>query len=614
LAYDGDPPRAGLALTATVIETKQPAVKPNAPAQVKVERGQAKTVPVLEGVFDPWAEDRPAQLRSVTVSGDATAVAAGQSITVTAHSAQAGGQVTVGFVVQDGMGRSQAGSFAVIARDVPRPPASVTAVPSSRGEARISWAPVTGSNANGEPVDSYRVVLAGADCDQPTSGAVSVRCRTGGLAPGSRHRVEVYARNAVGESPGPGVGFLDYEFVPDPPVAGQAVAGKNRIDLAWEAPGVGEADHYTVVCNGVVVGAKVQAARLTVSDLAAGVSQACSVSAVNSKGASAAAHFGAVTPYGDPGRPGAPRVSWLDESSVEVAWDPVAETGAAVSYTLLVNDAAQPGCAATSCVVALESGSVAKFQVRATSEKADAISKLSDAAGPFRQPPGVLAAVAAPSLTRSNGSAAGAAAVSVAWPSHSVPSGFDAAVERYFDGGLTSGPATAFSGLRAGTHTAKLRYCLVSAQGVPLVPGWPPDRLCATSPAAEVQVTTRPSGPENCAVARTDQAVVSVSCSGPADPGGLATWWKVSLDGSARPDQASGVFILAVPSTGAGHLEVAVANELGASPGVRLDYPAWNKPLGELWTTNRLLTSPVSSPRYTEPSRASSSARPMPWG
>jgi hypothetical protein len=518
LAYGGGAAQTGFRLSVAVIETKLPAVKPNAPAQVKVARGQAQAVPVLAGVFDPWANQEPARLEAVVATGEVGASVSGQSITVTAPAAQGGaatgsatgGNATSGnaaaavsFVVVDAAGRRQTGRFPVVVRDKPAAPGAVTAVPGNRGEALVSWAPVVGPAAGGEPVQSYRVTLAGADCEEAPADRLSSRCRMNSLAYGVRYRVEVRARNAIGESDRPGVGVLDYDTTPDPPLAGQAVAGKNRIDLNWSPPPVptGAVDHYTVTCNGAVVGATVRTTRLTVTGLGAGVTQSCSVQAVGRKGASAGAAFEPCTPYGELDQPAPPTVSWADEESVNVAWEEVANAGVPVAYTLVANGSPVGGCTATPCAVALAPGEVATFAVRVASEQADIGAKTSSPAGPLRQGPAALEPLPEPVLaveaaagSDEPGGLVGAADqtsppwVGVVWPEQPVRPGFDVVAEWYFDGQRLSSALTRFGGLTAGVHTAQVVYCLASHGSVPLVSGFPAGRLCAQSPQARIEV------------------------------------------------------------------------------------------------------------------------------
>jgi hypothetical protein len=582
LAYADGPAQAGFALTVTVVETRQPAVKPNVPGEVKAVRGEPVTVPVLAGVFDPWAKERPARLEAVAVVGDASAGAAGQSITVTPHSAggpSGRGAVAVSFAVVDAVGRRQSGSFTVIVRDRPDPPAVVTAVTSGRGEAQVSWAPVVGAAAGGEPVESYRVTLAGALCDDASRGATSSRCLMNDLALGAQYRVEVRARNAVGESDRPGIGLLDYDLAPDPPVAGQALAGKNRIDLSWSPPPAsgGTVDHYAVACNGTAVDVDVRSTSVTVGGLRAGAVHICSVAAVGRKGASVAAGFGPVTPYGEPEAPGAPRVVWAGAAAVSVAWDPVPQTGADVHYELLVDGRPQAGCGAFDCMVGLNPGDAATFQVKAVSERADAGWKTSEPTGPLRQSPASVETLPVPVLTPSVASPAGAAWVEVAWPAAPVQAGFEAVGSWWFDGGRISAPNGRFEGLTAGVHTARAVYCLSSGGGVPLVPGSPADGLCAESLEARVEVATLPGPPRDCSSQRVDRWTVAVWCANPSDLGGLPASWRASVNGGAARAQGSGMFEVDAPGGAAagGQVEVWLVNDLGRSPRIAIDYPAW---------------------------------------
>ncbi|MDR2114234.1 MAG: hypothetical protein LBO75_03025, partial [Bifidobacteriaceae bacterium] len=76
LSYRNQTPQTGWKVSLTVIETKQPLVKPKVPGgPVKVERGLSHTEAVLKGVVDPWAaEGKPAQIKQLQTDspGDLT--------------------------------------------------------------------------------------------------------------------------------------------------------------------------------------------------------------------------------------------------------------------------------------------------------------------------------------------------------------------------------------------------------------------------------------------------------------------------------------------------------------------------------------------------------------
>jgi hypothetical protein len=587
LAYDGGEPAAGLKISFTVVETKQPDVKPKVAGPVKVEVGQPKAVPVLAGVYDPWAKQEPARVGGVSVAGPAAAWAQGQSITVVA--AAPSQPVVVSFEVEDAVGRLQAGSFEVVARAAPEAPSQVRASPGGAGQAVVSWAPVVGARAGGEPVTSYRVRLAGAEgplgegCPEAAPPAASVVCDMGAAAYGQIVAVEVTAANAVGESP-PGLGQLDYDVAPDPPQPLGAEAGKNSVQLAWRpaANSRGAVTSYHVACGDAApLDLPANAASATVTGLAPGQPYLCEVAAQGRKGRGAAAQFPPATPWGQIGAPEAPQIRRLSASQVEVSWAKLAdERNAAVTYLLERDAAPVSACPASPCVLDLPVGAEISLRLRATSAKAGVEDQVSAAAGPLRQapdaapPPGPVAAAQA-----GGAPAAGAGAIEVAWPAAPAVDGHEAVWAYQWSGGALAGPQTRFDNLAAGVYHFAASYCLASQGGLPWVAP-APAALCAGAAGASVNLTTKPAQVEGCRATRLSASQVEVAGCAVADAGGLPAALAYQLPGGgAATAGAMGAFRLEVAG-GAGHLEVWAVNDLGASPRLEVAYSAYQPAAG----------------------------------
>jgi hypothetical protein len=617
LAYDGQTPKAGLSLTVSVVETKLPAVKPNAPSIVKVERGVSKTVSVLDGVFDPWAKEKPAQITNVQVSGDATASVSGQGISVLANTAKNNNNVAVTFMVEDGVGRTQVGSFAVVVRDRPDAPTSVTAVPGILGEAQISWAPVVGTAANGEPVESYRVTLAGATCPDATGGQTSTVCHMGGLSYGQQYTVEVRARNQVGESD-PGVGQLDYQIPPAPPVAGAAEANiAYNLHLTWQAGTEGgTTSSYVISCNGSVMVDGIGGTSVTLTELVAGRSYACQVQSRNEVGLSPPAMFPAITVKGPPGQPSPPDVAFRDTSTVTVTWSEVAYSGTDVDYKLLygTSNVEVTGCGRTSCDVPLAPGAAASFKVKVTSQENSTWTSTSDVAGPFRQAPASIEALTTPSAVSTPNRDAGQGQITVTWQSIAPVPNFGIDRTPTVDGNGISLGANAWShgptsvnDLPPGTYAVTDHYCLTSDYGVPMVPGSLVD-LCSQASTA-VTVTTKPSAPQICSASRPSDTEVEVTCARPSSDGGLGLTWRYNANshdlGGAQtyspsdPNSPMVTFTVTGVTSNSGYVSVWAENAQGASPRTNVPYAVWTSPApgtpggGGSWSASALVSTPA---------------------
>jgi hypothetical protein len=540
---------------------------------VKVVKDAPATVPVLQGVFDPWAKEKPAVIKNVRATGLAQAAAAGQSVTVTAS--EANQVVVVSFEVEDAVGRVQPGSFEVIPRAEPNAPNSVRGDPGGRGEATVTWAPVTGTDANGEPVDSYKVTFTdapGASCPAVAAPAISVKCQMGSTEYGKTLHVQVTAHNALGEGK-PGTGEFLYEIVPDAPQPKRADAGLNSVALAWDPPaaGSGTVTSYTVTCGGAVLtGLSPTATTLTVDGLAATRTYVCSVRAVNTKGSSSEAAFPPAVPYGQPGGLAAPAVTRSDEDTVVVSWTPVDDLGAGLTYELFKGSATVAGCTASPCNVPLAPGEHAAFRLKASPNVPGVQTIRSDWTPDYWQWPETVAPLGAVTAPDSSGAAAGSGAITVGWPV--IPTGpgaLTSTVAYSWSGGPLPGAQTSFTGLSFGSYTFTVDYCLVRGGGE-----WvgSPGSLCAGE-TATATVKTLPAVPAGCVATRVDPTDVHVAgCSTP-DADGTAPSWQYQLPGSSTWTGMPSNWRVPV-GAGAGNIQVRATNGEGAGPGMSVAYDA----------------------------------------
>ncbi|MDR3360417.1 MAG: fibronectin type III domain-containing protein [Bifidobacteriaceae bacterium] len=595
LAYDGGEPKAGLAITVSVVETKQPAVKPKSLAPVKVKVGQPETVPVLQGVFDPWIDSHPAQLKNVRVSGEgAWAEASGQSIVVSAT--ETGSQPVVSFEVEDGVGRRQSGSFQAVPIDTPERPASVTPTPGDKGSVSVTWSSVVGLAARGEPVKNYTVAIPGAaqaDCLSPVTENRTT-CAMGQTPYGGKFTVEVRAVNAVGEGEA-GTGELNYQIAPEAPSNLKAEAGYKKIQLSWTPPPAdgGTVTGYSVTCGEGVepMTAPAAATSLTVADLAAMRARTCSIQAIGAEAhRSNTVDFPSATPWGDPGQPGTPKVSWRSDNSVALSWDASDDAGAGVEYKVEKNNqtTACPQQAVTSCVVAVAPGETFKFQVHTVPLKPGAKSVASAWTVAYAQPPTGAPALAALTARVSLDAKAGQGWIEIEnWPDiRTSYDGVPASVAYTYPGGSSSTkPSSSFIGLHGGSYSFRASYSVLLP---PSAAEWTPGHnavLGGDTGPLDQAVTTKPSAPgagggaNLCRVSRSDETTLGVTGCAVADwgaAGDRALQYRLnSSDPWVSASGVGGSFPVAA-GDGAGSIEIRALNSVGASDVVGpLGYDAW---------------------------------------
>jgi hypothetical protein len=580
ISYDGGDPKAGLTLTVTVVDTKQPAVKPKVASPVKVVKGEPHTVPVLQGVFDPWAKEKPAAIKNVRATAGAQAAAAGQSIVVTA--AEANQTVVVSFEVEDALGRVQPGSFEAVPRAEPDAPDSVRADPGDKGTATVTWTPVTGTHENGEKVDGYKVAFTdapGASCPAAAPPANSVKCSMGSTEYGKTLHVQVTAHNAIGDSK-PGTGEFLYEIVPDPPAPKTAEAGLGLVDLAWApaAAGTGTVASYSVTCGGSVhAGLPAASTTLTVTGLTPATAYVCTITATNAKGNSAAVPFPSATPWGQPGALDTPAVSRVSGSQVEVAWTTPDDLGAGMKYSVYKNGAKISRCHTSPCAASLAVGESAEFQVKGESSKKGVENVSSPSTPLYTQWPDSVPSVPGFSASGSGNSAAGQGYISVYWPSIPSVTGHQSSPTYVDHNGASYGyPPDDPTGLRAGdNYSFAVSYCVSPSQGTWVPPA--PAAICSDPRTATASVTTKPAPPTGCSATRLDGSTAQLADCQIPDSGGVTARIQYKDSGTWR-DLPDDWVVGVTGGNGGGTVEVRSKSSIGESGEAGVPYGEWSPP------------------------------------
>ncbi len=196
--------------------------------------GQAVTVNVLDGAFNPFQTPLQVVGAVVETPGSGTADLNGDAVTVSPDEGFIGPMVTR-YTVRDATGdadRVVEGRIVLTVRGAPEAPTTPIVKEVGDRSVRLEWsAPVT----NGAEIDSYRVTAPGygvvGECQ-----AVTV-CTVTNLTNDTPYRFTVAAHNAVGWSPdSPASAEARPDVVPQTPAPPVLTRGDGRVGVAWSPP------------------------------------------------------------------------------------------------------------------------------------------------------------------------------------------------------------------------------------------------------------------------------------------------------------------------------------------------------------------------------------------
>lgn len=204
---------------------------------VPLRPGESTDLHVLDDAYNPFdaplnivsaASDYPSEL-SVRVDGSIVHVTAAAGATAMTH------HLTV--VVQDATEneyRRARATFTIPIQDVPEPPLLLpTAVEAQDGAVRLSWMP---SNANGSPIDEYRVTWNSEGSHGEQSCGIATNCRVTGLTNGITYSLTVKAHNAIGWSQSSASVTAKPDRMPTAPKNVQVTGGYRTLTVTWSEP------------------------------------------------------------------------------------------------------------------------------------------------------------------------------------------------------------------------------------------------------------------------------------------------------------------------------------------------------------------------------------------
>lgn len=422
LDYGGDEPLA-VQVDARVVASREPLARVLDWTISDGVEGQEKSVPVLQGAFNPFAPS-PLTVMSATVEtpDSGTARVSGQNVVVHPASGYIG-QMVVRYTVKDvlpDLDRLVEGRITVIVRGKPATPTAPRVVEARDRAVALAWdAPAN----NGEPIDSYRVTANGGI----TQICPATACTITGLTNDVTYTFTVAAHNAVGWSePSPPSGEARPDTQPLAPNPPQVDAGDARLDIRWtppENPGSPIIDYLVEITPAVngQTSFTTSSTTLSVGGAANGTTYSVRVRARNSAPQPGAwSGWSTGKPVGDPTAPTSIRATRDSSSSdVEVVWTPPAWDGgeALKDYLVTIDGREQPAVTGTRFVIQnAELGHEYTISVRARNG-ANKIGPPVTTTGQIWRAPGAPRDV---TVTGSNGAAHGAGSVQVSWqpPEH----------------------------------------------------------------------------------------------------------------------------------------------------------------------------------------------------
>ena len=224
-------------------------------------------------------------------------------------------------------------------------PSAPTGVSVQGGDHKVvvQWQP---SDPNGTQVLDYTARIVGqatSNCVVVPTGSTELGCEIAGLLNGVANRVEVVARNALGQSAASlPSSLVTSSGLPEQPTGVTAVAGDRQATVSWR-PASGNGSAITSFTARVVatpstscswVVDETAAYSCSIRGLVNGTSISVEVVATNLNGESSASAGVEVQPYGLPGAPTAV-IAIEGENSAQVSWTPTEEQSTAVvSYTV----------------------------------------------------------------------------------------------------------------------------------------------------------------------------------------------------------------------------------------------------------------------------------------
>jgi len=275
-----------------------------APINLESRNGEAVSTDVSKAVSNPFP-DKPITLSGTPTitSGQGSISASGTTVTITPNNGFHG-TITAQYKVLDSTGsesRAVTGTITVQVGGVaPAAPSGLSVTPVDGDSARVSW---TDGSANGSPITGYKVSVNGSEQSCSTSN-----CLISGLAPGQSYSIQVVSTNKYGDSEAATVSY-QHNATAKTPAAPTLTAGSGKVTAAWtqvDDPFGGTATYDVRLSDGTVQsGISGDSASFDVSP---GRAYTAQVRARSSQGTVSewSSPSNSVTPYGEPGTPGAP--------------------------------------------------------------------------------------------------------------------------------------------------------------------------------------------------------------------------------------------------------------------------------------------------------------------